>query len=234
MDLKIRFNDIAEAELLRGGITWNELFTFWHRAAMCRYCNQAHLHAIDSKLGTTGRKDKLTKLVELGYFDRSDDLVYSVTPKTIKALGELDGYCTTLLQTRHQAEEARHQLRITDVLIKFIKRLDFFYAFYPNFEELIPDACIILTDKMLGLLHIVFLEVEDEEARKDRDYLRDKWEKYYRIARTKTGNRQTYDWWEGVANLLKLPIPPEKNFSFQVCCFGKRKENWEGWVFQDI
>jgi hypothetical protein len=216
--LSERYPDIAKSGILKGNISWTkELAVFFHKAAMLRYFTPEHLHAINSRLGTEGAKDKIGKLVEMGYFARSSCL--TITPKCTAYLNDT-GYNTNLIQVDLRAGGARHELLISDMVLKHYMRFErFYYCLYPTFKALIPDACVLQKDG--SQMTITFLEVED--STKPRNYLDEKREKYRELARWPELHGV---WWRDKADKLGLRFCEQKDFCFQVVYFSEETK-WE-------
>ena len=122
-----------------------------------------------------------------------------------------------------EAEKCEHELKITSFLIK---HPHFYKVFYPTFDGLKPDACIIwgTTEQY----KIQFLEVEEEKPNWT-DHLKSKKERYILLAKDfEVWNK----WWRFNSEILELPFCNIEDFCFSVLCNSKITFSWEGWEWQ--
>lgn len=204
------------------GSSKKQLTDLLYKAALLRYTTKDNLNSINPKLGTS---KKLASLISLGYLACKNSQVYIITDKTRTLLKE-NAYNIEMISTKITGEGREHDLKITSVILSEMSNSDFHTVFYPVFDEVIPDACLVY--RRGDSYRIVFLEVE--EAKENwKNYLMDKKSKYERLG----GDFRTYEWWWKMwATRLGLPYPTADRFCFSVLCVGNINHEWKGWRFE--
>lgn len=196
------------------GSTWKKFFDWLYKAAQLRYTTKDHLNALSKQFGTP---KKLAKLIEAGFLT---GVPYSIAPKA-KEILKAEGYNTRTLQKDFNGLELKHALKITDAVLEIMAEPYFYAVIYPNFTEVIPDACLVFRNS--GLLKVEMLEVEAEKPNWE-DYLKEKKRKYEALGT----NPDIYEkWWQVKCQQLGLPYGRE--FFFSVRCNSKIVKDWSGW-----
>lgn len=234
--MELNYSDkYPELEIFIKGSTWIKLFRFLYDFAQLRYATKEHLNQINNVYGT---HKKLTHLVKEKYLSVKNGDIYHITEKTRKLLG-IEGFNTKILQSDFTGEVLKHELKITDCLLKLRKEPNFYGVFYPSFKELKPDACLIYAEKedykknnsKILRYKIQFLEVEDEKGNWEQ-HLKNKRDKYILLAR----DFYIWDkWWRHNCERLELPFCKVEDFCFSVLCVANiEPKEWEGWQWQRV
>lgn len=209
-----------ELDPIARGSTYKKLFDWLYSAAQLRYTTKDHLNRLNHQFGTP---KKLAKLCEAGFLMGSE--FYVITEKT-RGILKAEDYNTRILQKDFNGQVAEHQLKITDFVLKIMAEPHFYAVIYPNFTDLIPDACVIF--KNGDLLKVEMLEVEEEKGNW-LDYLTNKKTAYEKLAH----DLDIYHkWWKVWSARLDLPYCQEKYFCFSIRCNAKITQDWEGWKWQ--
>ncbi len=199
-----------ELEALVKGSSYRQLFDMLYTLALVRYATPEHMRAVNFKLGTSG---KLEKITEKGYISFTGGTFYTITDKGLVLL-EKNGYNTKIIKRKLTGEMKEHQAVITSVILTLMKDPQFFTVFYPQFKHegeqaafLIPDAAVVFKDGNKAKL--VFLEVELSD--KPNNYLDNKRRNYLELGSL----YWFYDkWWRSYAQKLGIGLCKPEEFCF--------------------
>ena len=229
MKFEERYPDLID---IQNGGTWAKLFEFFYILAQVRYATKDQLNKVDGKFGTS---KKLERLKARDYLSVKSPGVYIITEKTRQIIS-LEGYNTSILQSRFTGDVLKHELIITDCLINLRADDNFYRVFYPIFREppdykkeyLRPDGCLVWKNKE-NQYKLQFFEVEQDKPNWSA-HLKGKKRKYETIA----GDLNTWDkWWRYNSEQLQLPFCKQEDFCFSILCFSKLQFEWEGWEFNN-
>lgn len=221
MNNKVKYPDLEDIQI---GSTWTKLFKFLYTAGMLRYSTKEHLNQVSGQFGTP---KKLTKLRERGFLTaiRNGD-VYVITKKT-RLLLEAEGFQIGLLQDDFNGLSVNHELKITDYILQAMQEEFFYFALFPNFTYMRPDALLVYK-KSDREYKLVMLEIENEKSNWN-DHLEKKRENYQRLSK----DIDFYNLWKSYSEQLGLPYCTMEQFCFSVLVVGNIKFECEGWKFRN-
>jgi hypothetical protein len=177
--------------------------------ALVRYSTYDTLHTVKKSALRLHifSKPSLAQLEALGIIEKDP---YRLTAKGFNLLKKYGSIEFDDYQERMRGTGNAHDLQIGAYILQELnERPDFYTAFYPKFEHVRPDACLIYRKD--SAYKIEFLEVERTD--KGPDYIPNKERNYERLAK----DYETYSvWWQETYKKLGLPFCTAEQFCFWI------------------
>ena len=166
-------------------------------------------------------------MCRLGYLKSPQRELYCATDKVLPVL-DAAGFNIDILPAEPVGKGDSNELHNTDVFVEAIKLEHFCALVYPQFWQkqggqayLIPDALLVLHDKICKKYKLLFLEIEAEKPNWN-EWIDRKRENYLKLSK----DIGFYNYWEKIAPCLGLSCPEHAKLKFSVCFVGEIKKEF--------
>ena len=218
---KIGFNtSIIKNELkplcYHEGVTvrsYQQFFRLYYFICLLRYSTQPQLRRLKfSGVTKVATKEMLTKLVDFGHISltgKNNDVYIpnELTYKIVKSVKYNESNYFKIFGNLPKGIEASNDIKNTDVFVNEILNKYYYFLLFPDFTYIIPDA--LLVSKNGNSYKLTFLEIETKQSNTAERIERMKYN-YNKLSK----DIIVYQYWQGIAPLLDLPIPNIHNFKF--------------------
>ena len=229
----VKVDELAFAVPRKAGATFSQLWQIFYYTRMCKYICYRHYIKIKPAFNKICTYKNLQSMCRLGYLKSPQHEVYCATDKVLPILQEA-GYNIEILPAEPVGKGDINELHNTDVFVEAIK-LEYFQALlFPQFCQehasqayLIPDALLVLHDKMSMRYKLIFLEIEAKKPNWS-EWIDKKRDNYLKLSK----DIGFYTYWEKIATCLGSPCPKHTKLKFSVCFVGEiNKDFGNGFQF---
>ena len=213
-----------------GNASWELIWNLLYDIRLLKFVHHSQIKLLPRKYSKICSKEKMLKLVDLGYLRTYYDDVFVATDKAVDLL-KFQGKDIKLLPDKIVGNGYVNEINNTEVFIQAMKLSDYFHLFFPRFPAdnpyIIPDALLVL--KKNGKYKLTFLEIE--KGKPDwSDYLETKRENYLRLS----NDIISFNYWTKKCQLLGWAKPDLRSFKFNVMFICSVKYDWEDYfIFQE-
>lgn len=204
----VKVDELAELIPFRAGATFSQLWQIFYYTRLLKYVHRQYYPQIKPAYNKICTSKNLNKLCELGYFKSPQKNIYCATNKVLPILKEAD-YITESLPPEPVGKGDINEINNTRVFVSLMKQEHFYTFLYPNFNYLIPDALMVLVDKVNRKYKLVFIEVERKKPNW-AEWIKNKKLNYLKLA----SDSLFYSKWFEYCKILNFPKPDITKLKF--------------------
>lgn len=207
-----------------GGVSYNAIYAALYLTRQLRYTTPKHFKELDKiypqwEFPKFCTAPKMKKIAALGYLKETEDGSGIYTARDMcKPILEKAGFYIKLLPEEGKGIGEINALNNVDAFIQAHAMPHFFTLLFPNQGYIEPDAMVVQKDGQK--IKLTCLEIE--ASKKRPDWLEDKRENYFKLAK----DYAFYEYWKDTAQKLHLKIPTPEEFKFSVTIVGAVKKDF--------